>query len=128
MEFVAMHYTLSHRQDTPYWKANFNKEWSTAMLNLVPYSYGGFTQAVYERGVYNKFDLRGGLHCIAAGMHWGPIDIPTLMKVDAQADISIWKKRWKPPADHLDQRKNAWKRSVKSAPNMHDFLKKKYYV
>ena len=28
MEFVAMHYALSHRQDTPYWKSNFNKQWS----------------------------------------------------------------------------------------------------
>ena len=33
-QFVAMHYALSQRTDTPYWKDNFNKQWSLDLLNL----------------------------------------------------------------------------------------------
>ena len=31
-EFVALHYSLSHRDDTEYWKANFNKTWSNNII------------------------------------------------------------------------------------------------
>jgi hypothetical protein len=35
-EFVALHYALSHRDDTPYWKNNFNKNWEEKLINLKP--------------------------------------------------------------------------------------------
>ena len=76
MEFVAMHYALSHRQDTPYWKANFNKEWSEDLLNLKTKCYSGFSAAVYERGRdYRFLTPNAGMHCIAAGMHWSPTEM-----------------------------------------------------
>jgi tryptophan halogenase len=35
-EFVALHYALSHRNDTEYWKANLNKNWDEKLVNLKP--------------------------------------------------------------------------------------------
>ena len=129
MEFVALHYALSHRQETPYWRANFNKQWSENMINLKSDSHPGFTNAVYERGVFYAFQGHaGGLHCIAAGMHWGPLDIPSLIVGDVQPDMSIWKNRWTPLVTHLDEKKNHWKDVVKDAPIMYDFLKENFYA
>jgi tryptophan halogenase len=128
MEFVAMHYALSHRQDTPYWRDNFNKQWSEDVLNLVPDSYSGFNRAICDRGFYYRFpDTNGGIHCISAGMHWGPTDIPSLIKGNVQPDLACLQKEWKRTADRLDERKHNWKKSVKGLPIMYDFLRKNYY-
>jgi tryptophan halogenase len=35
-EFVALHYALSHRNDTEYWKANLNINWDEIFVNLKP--------------------------------------------------------------------------------------------
>ena len=128
MEFVAMHYALSHRQDTPYWKSNFNKQWSEEIFNLVPDTYKGFKTNIYNRGhKYRFLDTQSGIHCIAAGMHWSPTDIPSLIKSNVGTDIDSWKNKWKLTAKHLDKRKGKWKKAVKDVPIMHDFLKENYY-
>jgi hypothetical protein len=128
MEFVAMHYALSHRQDTPYWKSNFNRQWSKDLINLIPSSYPGFSAAVYNRGLRHRFtDPSAGIHCISAGMHWSPTDIPSIIKENMLGDINHWKREWKPVVDRLDKRKENWKKAIKDAPRMHDFLKKNYY-
>ena len=43
-----MHYSLSHSQDTPYWKNNFNKAWPKEILKLVPSTYSGFQAAIKQ--------------------------------------------------------------------------------
>jgi hypothetical protein len=70
-EFVALHYALSHRNDTEYWKNCFNKSWDETLINLKPIALTGFKQAVYDKTYNFKFNCYGGLHFIAAGMHWG---------------------------------------------------------
>jgi tryptophan halogenase len=128
MEFVAMHYALSHRQDTPYWKNNFNKQWSEEIFNLSQDSYYGFKGFIYDRGVNYRFtNPLAGIHCISAGMHWSPTDIPSLIKGNCDPDMDRWKKKWKSTADRLDKRKEEWKKAVKDVPIMYDFLKDNYY-
>jgi len=73
-EFVAMHYALSHRDDTEYWKHCLNKQWSEEINNLKHSHIHGFQKAVFDRDVLYHHDAIGGLHCIAAGMNWGPTD------------------------------------------------------
>jgi len=128
-EFVMLHYALSHRQDTPYWKNNFNKQWSEELLNLVPTSYTGLCQTVYDRGVYYQFRSlnHDGTHCIAAGMHWSPTDIPSLVKENAISDRLYWTPQWQAASNRLNQRKKDWKKAVKNAPLTYDFLKKARY-
>ena len=128
-EFVALHYALSHRQDTPYWRANFNKEW---IPNLIMKEYKSpnvseFNQAVYLRDVHHKFGHDGGFHCIAAGMHWSPIDIHTMVIVNHDQNIKKWEERWNRCADLLDIKRQRWENSIKNAPPLYDFLKNNFY-
>ena len=128
MEFVALHYALSHRQDTPYWRANFNKEWEPDFFNLTSKTYRGFLASVHERGLDYRFsNPRAGLHCIAAGMHWSPTDIPSLIKTNVKPDMDYWKKKWKRITYLLNQKKETWKKMVAHAPIMYDFLQKHIY-
>jgi hypothetical protein len=130
MEFVALHYALSHRQDTPYWKANFNKEWVPDLLTLTSKTYPGFLQAIHDRGLHFRSadHLTSGVHCIAAGMHWAPTDLPSLIKGNAITDdMNEWKKNWQKVTMTLNQRAKDWKRAVKNVTSMYDFLKENYY-
>ena len=126
-EFVALHYDLSHRKDTPYWKANFNKEWSLPLINRTPVTEFGFVKVVYDRNNEYRFSENGGLHCIAAGMHWSPTDIASLMKCNYNTDLSIWKEQWLIADAILESKKQKWKKAVEKAPSLYDFLNKNFY-
>ena len=72
-EFVAMHYAMSNRDDTEYWKANTNKVWDKGLPDLVPVLQDGFSRAAADRDFVHRFN-DGGLHCIAFGMEWYPTE------------------------------------------------------
>tara|TARA_R110002020_G_scaffold21316_5_gene72195 strand:+ start:122 stop:1609 length:1488 start_codon:yes stop_codon:yes gene_type:complete len=78
-EFVSLHYALSHRDDTPYWRHCMNKTWDNSLINLSPVGVKGFKDAVELRTHDFKFRIDGGLHCIAAGMNWAPTDKTSLL-------------------------------------------------
>ena len=127
-DFVAMHYALSHRQDTPYWKTNFNKQWSDKVVNLLHESYHGFVRHTVNRNFdYHFVGLEGGIHPIAAGMNWAPTHMVSLIKGNIDPDLKNWKSIWKQSADHLDQRKQKWDYIVKDELSLYKFLKKYIY-
>ncbi len=104
-DFVAMHYALSHRQDTNYWKANFNKQWSDKVVNLLYESHHGFlNHAVNRNADYRFIGLEGGIHSIAAGMNWAPTHRVSLIKGNVDPDIDNWKKIWNDVSNHLTNR------------------------
>ena len=128
MEFVALHYALSHRQDTAYWRAHFNKEWTSDFFSLVPKTYHGFLSAIHERGFRYKFsNFKAGLHYIAAGMHWGPTDMPSLIKENIEPNPGHWKAHLQDAGPRLDRRKAYWKKVIQNAPSTYDFLKDNIY-
>ena len=71
-EFVALHYALSHRDETKYWQDIQNKSWSKEMNELKPTLSTGLFKAAYDKNKRNRFDTYGGLHQITAGYNWSP--------------------------------------------------------
>jgi len=126
-EFVALHYSLSHRDDTEYWKANLNKEWSKDIIERLPTLTIGFLEAMKDRNFSYHHEENGGLQCIAAGMEWAPTDLPTLIRCTKNNDINYWNNRFKQATDNLEYKKNLWKNAVKDVPKMYDFLLNNYY-
>jgi len=127
-DFVALHYALSQRQDTKYWKANFNKCWSDKVVNLLPEPHFGFLHHTIDKNFNYRFSqLDAGVHCIAAGMNWAPTDKVSLIKININPNIKNWKREWKQVADHLDKRKIEWEKSVAKTPSLYSFLKKYHY-
>ena len=126
-EFVALHYALSHRDDTEYWKANLNKEWSKEVSERINTLSNGILKYVVDRNFNYHHDEEGGVHCIAAGMNWAPTDLHTLMKKNINNDMNYWDNRFKTATDNLEHKKNQWKTAVKNVPSLHDFLLHNYY-
>ena len=121
-EFVALHYALSHRNDTEYWRHYLNKSWDNKLINLKPSSLGGFLNAVWQRTYNFKFNNIGGLHTIAAGMHWSPTDKVSLVKDGRHTEDSL-KKEFDPCITNLNKRKESCKQMIKNKPSLFLVLK-----
>jgi hypothetical protein len=69
-QFVAMHYALSIRDDTEYWRTISNKTFSPEMIKLTPTLAKGFHDLANRKMFFFNHADFGGLHCVATGMHF----------------------------------------------------------
>ena len=106
-DFVALHYALSHRKDTAYWKANFNKNWDEKLYKLAPTIEAGVVHTALMREQVHSFDCIGGHHAIATGMHWHPTDI-NMLKVRG-VDMTEFKEENEKRLDDLTKRLKTWR-------------------
>lgn len=126
-KFVALHYALSHRDDTEYWRdigeRNYDKK-----LQLVDenHSYtGGFISAVTQRFEDFAYD-DSGYGAIFSGLNYYPTDPETLFAYNFYSK-EWWRNHCFEVARKLDDKKKSWEEAVKDEPSMYDFLKKHIY-
>jgi flavin-dependent dehydrogenase len=106
-DFVALHYALSHRTDTEYWKSNFNKTWDERLYTLEPSLIFSLVNHAFLRDENFSHDTSGGAHCIAAGMDWKPNDI-NMIKLQhnvTEKDILI---QMNQKLEEIKKRKERW--------------------
>lgn len=125
-EFVALHYALSHRDDTEYWKSQLNKSWEEKLINLKPTTISGMVEASLFREKFKFFPELSGLLCIAAGMNWGPIDKITASLIE-QKTLENIKNDWIKVIERLELRKEKWNKIVQNKPSLFNFLKDNIY-
>ena len=124
-EFVAIHYALAQRDDTPYWKNNLNKTWDKKLIDLTPSTVQGLLWSTQQRENWSFFD-NGGLHCIAAGMNWYPTDIDEVVYRNI-IDRKIFIEDCKNVAKKLDDRKKYWDKAISKKPSYYNYLKNEIY-
>lgn len=123
-EFVAIHYALSTREDTQYWKDVRERAIPGDPKDGVYITYG-FDNLIYKRDVLSQFDEHlGGAVFIAAGLNYFPITAPVIKrsefkfkrKLDFVADVfKIW-----------ENNKVHWTNVADSAPTLYQYLKEKF--
>ena len=123
-EFVALHYALSHRDDTEYWKHNLNKTWSNSLIDRVPSLTHGIDQAVMQRAFNYHHSNLTGLHYIAAGMNWAPTDLISLVR---EVDLKDMNNFLMYSSNILSNKKKEWKKKTKNLPSLYKYLKENYY-
>lgn len=125
-QFVAMHYALSHRDDTQYWIDISNKSFSN---NLTSPSFkptvDEFVRTVCDRMQNYRFDDFGGMHCIATGMNFYPTDQYAL-RTTSWYQVSD-KTLWQSVADKLDAKKSYWNSLVHGFPSSMEYLYQNHY-
>ena len=126
-EFVALHYALSHRDDTEYWKHCKNKEWSKNMQLGIYASYG-IDDVIQRKYVKSRYDEdMGGTLCVATGLNFLPMDESKIHRI-------LYRNR---SLNYLDRLKNEcfpiWdimlenrREFVKTLPSLCEYLKSKY--
>ena len=126
-EFVAMHYAFTHRQDTDYWKHQFNKTWTKSAEDLTPTGYEGLYRLMERRHNNFHFAHEGGTHCVAAGMNFSPTDYPALSFYN-QETLTDMKAKWDPLITRLNKRKEYWDETAKKLKSYYQFMKDEIYV
>jgi len=119
MEFVALHYVLSHRDDTEYWRHIQNKNW------LVEKNEGMILLAK-SRLLKHNFTGYSGIHAIATGMHLSPTELSEIMwgTIVHKEQLA---EEWAPFIKNLNERKNKWEQAVKNSEKTYDFLERNIY-
>ena len=78
------------------------------------------------KGFDHKFGNIGGIHAIAAGMHYSPTELSEEMW-EALKDKDMLAREWAPLIENLNQRKNKWENAAKNSEKTYDFLKRYIY-
>lgn len=125
-QFVAMHYALSHRDDTEYWRDVCKKSY----VELVPNVNNLQTQCLFHQTLYRKdfikyFQDDPGINCLAAGMNYNANDMVVLNTV-FPVDTNL-KDQFALEIARLTQRRIMWEEAVKTAPSLYQYLKQKFY-
>lgn len=126
-QFVSMHYALSHRDDTAYWRDVTSRSYISQTRELGRLQ----TQNLYHQSIWKKqFDWTlpqdgNGMLCLTAGMNWYPTDEIIINGFDKNnIDNQVWMKT---AINNLDQRKNSWSNAVKNEPSLQEFLYNNFY-
>ena len=124
-EFVSMHYALSDRVDTEYWKDIQKRNYPIEEKFFDEKS--DFQLAYKNKMEDHYFHSVGGFPCIAMGMDWHPTTLETIQHSECNPNIYSYKKKYKVFADYLDNRKKEFEKIADYSPTLYDYLKENIY-
>jgi hypothetical protein len=124
-EFVSMHYALSERDDTEYWRANNDRVYDKTLYDLQPTQHRGFRETIINKMYNNRYDSLHGISCILSGMNNSPLSDNTLRYGNFVEEFDYTP--YMVSIKALDDRKKYWNDVVKDSPTLYEYLKKEVY-
>ena len=126
-EFVGLHYALSHRCDTEYWKAVSEREFDKDVLGKYTpkvYGYSHFGMTYMDKWEY-PLD-RSGVTWIATGQHVNMINSARVQTLEQMFGID-----YKKTVDEFIRintiNKAKWKAAAELSPTLYTYLNDNYY-
>jgi len=124
---VALLYSLSHRDDTEYWRDIQTKDYPE---NLFSEGHTSgfpkmFTRFYEQRNRHLEFDLGNAVHALSAGMNWNPIY--KLNPALSGEDIEKTKEWVEIFIQQTDERKRKWNDEIKEFPSPYQYSKDNIY-
>jgi hypothetical protein len=126
VEFIRVHYMLSIRDDSEYWKDNFNRSYDIDASRKN--DYGSTHIYSLQKIKTQTFDppTNSGLSWISTGMNYFLLD-DIAIKSGEILNKMKYKTELEPFFDALEQKKKMWSMTAKNSPTMYQYLDKKYY-
>ena len=125
--FIRMHYALSSRRDTPYWKANFERGqyFNNSVVRLA--ASKDHLEGVYDAkmSTFNP-PTRGGLTLIAVGMNYQLLD-PISISLGEIKNNMNYKTDLAANFRDLDSKRAVWAAAADRADTLLEYLRKKYH-
>jgi len=123
-EFVAMHYALSIRDDTEYWKANANRTYAPGLPQLEPNTSVGFYQLQNSKMFDSSHNSDiAGINWISVGMNYFVLD-----KVSATIRQNFDNRNYQAEYDSIfamfEERKARWLAMADNQPTLFEYLSK----
>ena len=134
-KFVALHYALSHRDDTEYWKNISNT--SFIGLDGDPYSdYYSKTDNFYSFS-FSYLDAwsfphpnvsNGGIPYIATGLKISTINPSRVSHLETQFPERNLKEEAKQLSEQFNTMRTKWLNAASNAPSLYQYLKDNFYL
>jgi len=123
-EFVALHYALSHRDDTEYWKDVRKRNYGDNNIDYVKF-ITGFTNVKIDRIINKQYNLDDGITCIATGMNCFPVIWNDIISTEYEPKYNEekTKKNILNTISHLDKQKQEWNEKVSLEKSLYQYLK-----
>lgn len=120
-EFVALHYALSVRNDTEYWKANNKRTYSPGLDQLKYDPYQGFQDLQHRKMFSYQLPTNAGITLISTGMNYPILDSFTANSLLKRKRINLEKFY-----ETLEKKKQYWNKCAELEPTLYEYLKKLY--
>jgi hypothetical protein len=124
-EFVALHYALTIRSDTKYWKDINDRSYCPSMIDLQPTTSVGFFDLQNQKMFESPINAIGGITYISAGMNY-------FLKDKIDLEIRSFKNNNKNRIDklvsHYKKKKSMWEDAAKNELSLYQYLKKNIYL
>jgi|11_taG_2_1085331.scaffolds.fasta_scaffold04912_3 tryptophan halogenase len=122
--FVGLHYKLSSRNDSPYWRDITERSNLREEILRIPQMQTDFRHLAVAKMIDDKF-CNGGQPYIATGMHYPIADESTICAWTYQNDVD-YKKVAQEAALRFSRRKQWWQHITDIAPTLYEHLADKY--
>lgn len=126
-EFVALHYALTVRTDTEYWRDNTRRNFDKSMVDLNPTNIIGFDYFAKKKFNQTDYNPNEGITCISHGMNYFNIDESVIEQ------WSFWNRNidYKQKVDELipiwNHFQNHYKANSDNCPTLYQYLKENIY-
>jgi tryptophan halogenase len=120
-EFVALHYALSIRNDSEYWKNIKNKMFYPEMTDLEPTTSVGFFDLQNRKMFDGNYNPQAGISYVSIGMNY-----PVYDRVDQAMFFhnEIDEKYIKSIINNFEKNKVKWENAASKKPFLSEYLKK----
>lgn len=125
-EFVALHYAISVRDDTDYWKANGDRTYSTGLPSLQPQSFQGFYDLQHMKMFTNRVPQFAGITRISTGMNYPILDPVTIRQYEIRDKVNH-SKVFKESFETFEKKKMYWNTLADFEPTLYQYLKDNIY-
>lgn len=122
-QFVALHYALSIRDDTEYWKDNSSRSYSPGMPTLEPETAVGFYKLQRAKMFENRHDSDiEGINWISVGMNYFVAD-NTTVTLRQNVKRENFRFIYDPIFRSWEDRKSRWHECSKNHGSLYQYLK-----
>lgn len=129
-DFVALHYALSHRDDTEYWRAQGSRDYSKYLGITDDISHAQNIFQIIATQKYNDFHFiqggTSGLHAICVGLNYMPTDM-FCMNAYNFASPDFAHEYMRSAVAKLEEKVETWKSLVENSPKLIDYLQENIY-
>ena len=126
VEFIRMHYALSVRTDTEYWKSNFNRSYNFDNYKPMEKDLSHLHNLIIAKTqTYKTFPV-GGVSIISSGLNYPTLDRTPILIGELNNRMN-YKTDLNEKFLHLDLRRLSWEKEALKSPTLYEFLKKEYY-
>lgn len=122
--FVSMHYAMTQRTDTKYWRDCYDRIYDWEMLDDSINTTIGAKNYAFDRS-FGKNLTGNGFPPIASGMGFNPVDRITEGTEPEREKLT--KEQLDKICDGLESKKARWNQAVKLYPSMYDYLNSSIY-